>query len=632
MDATRAGGIVATDYRQSQMPLGRSSTSILRIRDARLLDSNYDEMSEPEELGGNEINVPMDVDGWVTEHDYDDDNDDSYDGHAGHGIAPRPNHNRFDAMRNFYGLIQEEGESMSGIGSQDRNAVLDNLIRPEVMPPSGHTRFTHRAMNNNNNNNNFRNFMDMSTTSMQTFDDEEMEPIVAFNDENQVLFESIGHDGMDSVQFEFFEVDAEFHEFLHDLMESRIIDYNAYDRLRTLKLPEKITREVIKDYDNSIQAIPWPKQNGALDRSRKRRLESYKGYTNVIGSQDDLQSVINRRYTNENIFKFCSMHTTPAPRIVHFQLRNLLAPVDRNNLYYSDSWSIKRLNVHTGDILEIFNKEKCRTALGRSIRITSIAASKYFAVAGGLSGQYVVKNLDTEGSTPSAEGLISADTNSLANHADVIEAGNSPQAVFSCNEGFVRTLDLQTCKVISEHSYPWPVNCQATSPDGKSRLIVGDALDAMVVDTRSGAKLFDLTGHKDYGFACAWSSDQHTIATGNQDMSCRVYDLRFSNRALHVLGARIGAVRSLRFDHTGKFMIMAEPIDYVHVVDTRSNELARGQVIEFWGEIAGAGFAPYSQFDDDSIWIANSDALVGGIMHFERNSNDVDDVIGDIVI
>ena len=57
-----------------------------------------------------------------------------------------------------------------------------------------------------------------------------------------------------------------------------------------------------------------------------------------------------------------------------------------------------------------------------------------------------------------------------------------------------------------------------------------------------------LRGHHDYSFAVAWHpSEPHLLATGSQDKTTRVWDLRHTARALAVLQAHIGAVRSLRF-------------------------------------------------------------------------------------
>ncbi|KAK9369555.1 WD40-repeat-containing domain protein [Lipomyces kononenkoae] len=426
---------------------------------------------------------------------------------------------------------------------------------------------------------------------------------------------------LDQVQLDYFELDAEFRDFLTDMLKNHIIDTDTYYKLSRIRRPAEIMADDVELNDYDLQGIPWPDDTDVAYRARARRLKTYTGYSNIAGSQDNILSTVNRRYTNEDIFRFHCLYTAARPQLVHFQLRNLIAPISKNNVYYSDGTSIKRLDSESGIIHNVLERSKSKSAIGLSIRISTMAASSEFAVAGGFSGQYVYKKLDTdaESTGPTAEGLVTSDLNSITNHADIIpgRTNGTPNAVFSCNDGMVRTLDLERNKMTAEHQYPWAINCTATSPNGKMRLVVGDAPETMLVDTTSGEIMSMISGHKDYSFACAWSSDGYTVATGNQDMTCRVYDFRKFRDPIHILGAQLGAIRSIRFDDSGKYMSMAEPVDYVHVINTR--DFSRGQIIDFWGEISGVGFSPYSSSTDSSLWIANSDKLVGGIMHFERS-------------
>jgi WD40 repeat protein len=106
-----------------------------------------------------------------------------------------------------------------------------------------------------------------------------------------------------------------------------------------------------------------------------------------------------------------------------------------------------------------------------------------------------------------------------------------------------------------------------------------------------------------------------TLATGNQDKTTRIYDVRNLSQSLHVLGANVGAIRSLHYSNDGKWLAMAgkgrrekggpitwsrltlhllclmsviESIDFVHLFDT-STDYEACQVIDFFGDIAGVG-------------------------------------------
>ena len=93
-------------------------------------------------------------------------------------------------------------------------------------------------------------------------------------------------------------------------------------------------------------------------------------------------------------------------------------------------------------------------------------------------------------------------------------------------------------------------------------------------------------GHLDYSFASAWHPDGRVFATGNQDKTCRVWDLRNLSDPVSILKGNMGAVWSVRFSSNGQFLVVAEPADFVHVYETNKNYEKR-QEIDFFGEISG---------------------------------------------
>ncbi|XWS22276.1 hypothetical protein CRYUN_Cryun29cG0020500 [Craigia yunnanensis] len=80
-----------------------------------------------------------------------------------------------------------------------------------------------------------------------------------------------------------------------------------------------------------------------------------------------------------------------------------------------------------------------------------------------------------------------------------------------------------------------------------------------------------VVGHLDYSFASAWHPDGRIFAPGNQDKTCRVWDIRNLSKPVATLKGNLGAVRSIRFSSDGQFMVVAEPADFVHVYSTRAD-------------------------------------------------------------
>jgi WD40 repeat protein len=250
-------------------------------------------------------------------------------------------------------------------------------------------------------------------------------------------------------------------------------------------------------------------------------------------------------------------------------------------------------------------------------KITTLAASDNVAIAGSFTGGYAFCRTDEDSSVPHHEGIVTSDDNGITNHVALHASRSSgvPQAIFSSNDKGIRILDTSRLEFISHQQFHWPVNCTAISPDKRLRVAVGDDIRTLILDADTGETLQTLRGHTDYGFAAAWSDDGYTIATGNQDMTVRIYDARNWSAPLTVLGMDMAGARSLHFSPLGsgqpRTLLMCEPADYIHLVDAVTFETQ--QKIDFFGEIGGASFTP----EGSEFFVANSDRCFGGMMEFE---------------
>lgn len=122
-----------------------------------------------------------------------------------------------------------------------------------------------------------------------------------------------------------------------------------------------------------------------------------------------------------------------------------------------------------------------------------------------------------------------------------------------------------------------------------------------------------LVGHLDYSFASAWHPGGQTFATGNQDKTCRVWDLRNLSSSVAVLKGNLGAVRSIRYSSNGEFMAVAEPADFVHIYSTKADYKTR-QELDFFGEISGVSMSP----DDESLFIGVWDRVYASLLQFSK--------------
>jgi WD40 repeat protein len=128
-------------------------------------------------------------------------------------------------------------------------------------------------------------------------------------------------------------------------------------------------------------------------------------------------------------------------------------------------------------------------------------------------------------------------------------------------------------------------------------------------------QVMKLDGHRDFSFAVEWHPGGQLLATGNQDSTTRVWDIRQPSSPLAVLGGSMGAIRALRFSPDGACLAAAEPADFVHVYDVASG-FSKVQEIDLFGEVAGIGFSPDAQV----LFVAISDSMYSSLLQYQRAS------------
>ncbi|KAI9272976.1 WD40-repeat-containing domain protein, partial [Phascolomyces articulosus] len=271
----------------------------------------------------------------------------------------------------------------------------------------------------------------------------------------------------------------------------------------------------------------------------------------------------------------------------HFQLRNLLWATSKNSIYYMYEDSVRQWSPQLYHSREILNVRTANTPYSRVFTISSMACAEDLLFIGGSKGEFACRRLDDMNASVHY-GITTEHINGISNHIHITEGLHGGiKAIVSSNDMKTRFINMDTMSIENTLSFPFPVNCSSLRPDKRYLCVVGDSTETMIVDAKTGAGIHRIDEHRDFSFACCWSPNGQLFATGNQDKTTRVYDIRNTTRALHVLGGKAGAIRSLQFSSDGKFLIAAEPIDFVHIYDATSFE--NSQVIDMFGEIAGVG-------------------------------------------
>lgn len=374
-----------------------------------------------------------------------------------------------------------------------------------------------------------------------------------------------------------------------------------------------------------IQGIPWDRLSITRTKYRQTRLEQYKNYENIPNSGEASEKECKPTKKGAMFYEFWRNTRSVRSTILHFQLRNLVWATSKHNVYLMSHytiihWSVlscqksEVLNVlghvapsekHPGSLLEGFSQTQ----------VSTLAIKDNLLVAGGFHGELICKYLDRPGISFCCR--TTYDENAITNALEIYDSSSGAiHFMASNNDSGVRDYDVEKFQLRNHFRFEWPVNHTSISPDRKLVVVVGDSPEGLLVDANTGKTVQDLRGHFDFSFASAWSPDGHTFATGNQDKTCRIWDVRNLSKSVAVLRGNLGAIRSIRFSSDGKFMLMAEPADFVHIFDVGSG-YERRQELDFFGEISGATFSP----DTEALFVGVWDRTYGSLLQYNRRRN-----------
>lgn len=454
-----------------------------------------------------------------------------------------------------------------------------------------------------------------------------------------------------------FHCDAFFHHwknaFAHKISGyPRISDLaNTLDKVQR---PERISADILDSENADIQGILWSRFQTSKKEAREVRRMTYTNHTNptayCLGYRSNVGQfgtpTYKTRFSEDVIpnsdihFQFREMNTRFESYLSHFQLRHNIFASSKNALFYNRrprenyGYGYSMPGVKPRAKIMCFNPgtgtDECAMDLtihidkNRDIprleRPTTLTADHGVLVIGSFEGVFALKSLGARFESRPTTGVICSNgDNGSTNHIHNFLDRNSglPQAAFSSNDMSVRVLDCTTSKMVRAHFFPYQINCSATSPDGRLRLLVGDGCDPIVSNAETGEVLAKLPDHTNFGFACAWAPDSITMATGHQDGFVQVWDARRMTESIARLPMEMSGCRTLQFSPLGggkRTLVIAEPADFVHVVDAQT--YGSKQVIEFFGEIAGISITP----DGQKLYVANQDPRYGGLMEFDRAS------------
>lgn len=219
-------------------------------------------------------------------------------------------------------------------------------------------------------------------------------------------------------------------------------------------------------------------------------------------------------------------------------------------------------------------------------------------------------------------GRVTQCENGITNGIEISSSARLGRAVLTANnDNNVRVFDAATLAPRARLPFPWAVNYATLRPEsggapggGAAAAVVGDDPVVCIVDLLAGRTALRLKGHRDYAFAAAWHPGGSYLATGNQDGTTMVWDVRAPGAALAAMPGQLGAVRALRWSADGRFLVASEPADYVHIYEMEAGVAQQVQEVDLFGEISGVTLSPCSSM----LYIGVSDPMYSSVIQLQR--------------
>lgn len=371
-----------------------------------------------------------------------------------------------------------------------------------------------------------------------------------------------------------------------------------------MSLPVDETREVYAfEKERDPQGFKWNGDQFSVSRNefRLRRMLNYRSFRNTNEPLELPSNVLNESCS---FFSFKKNHVLPC-QFGHFQLRNNLKV--RNQSVFTRT---------KHNQLTKFNPLKNSKELIASPQFNSVSFDIYneYLIIGGMEGDLMLTTLSGDEKFCYK---ISNEPSKICNSTKLFNDGVM-RILVSNNDHHLRIVDPETQENLTDIECCSCVNHASISKDFNLIAACLDSVFDYVFDRRDGNACFRLQGHTDFGFCVDWNpAKEFELATGNQDKSVMIWDLRKPDGPVNVLKGNLGSVFYLKYSSNGKYLSCAESVDFLNIYDT--GNIKERQVLDFFGEISGFD---YDDSDESnlSLYLSIADNIYGSIIELHENS------------
>ena len=293
--------------------------------------------------------------------------------------------------------------------------------------------------------------------------------------------------------------------------------------------------------DMTIQSIHCE----AYERLSNRRVHNHRSFTHH-NSSNWHHSPAHSKHIERQV-----LHTQPQIFNHHTQLQNCIGLITPSDISYTCTSGIRQYNTKTMTSHRFIDDKGAFLSLTSTRTIT--AGSKMtgdLCVFDNSTRQLVWMPIDRK------KGQLDMQVGALRIYNEKMWTGGNSRKLL--------VFDLEKQSIADKIEVGVEVNYFA-----RDRGVIAAACDScevVLVDERSGKRITSLEEHLDYCCAVDLKLGEDLIATGSQDMSARVWDLRNTSRSLNVVHTKKGVANKVAFYGRNR-LVIGEPYDHLHSYD-----------------------------------------------------------------
>jgi WD40 repeat protein len=387
----------------------------------------------------------------------------------------------------------------------------------------------------------------------------------------------------------------------------------------------------------------------------------HKGFRNKEESiEEKLQKQSFFQNVEKDIFyQFSEMNMEIPVAIQHFQLRKNLKILSNTELIYIRSFGIEKFDLvtHKRQFLVLFDNEENEDHMKVVNFDFCFKEDKFLLVCGKINGCIIIYTIQVEdiyshthnssygykkSSAPPCKTfrMRVADEGELqiTNHVKFID--NNTKILICSNDSKIKILDLENpvmgvFPIMKCYKAPSAVNNYDVNLSQNILACVGDFETVELFDFKNTNYIGNMKGHSDFGFSCQFQpGSDYILATGNQDYTCRIWDLRkiqtnkdkdynaksYDENQVMVktLYGNFDAIGELQFLNKD-VIVYAENTDFLHIYDIKNDKL---QSLDYFGSSGGFDIHPITK----KIYLAIHEYSHFGIMTYEMIRDNVVDI------